>query len=186
MTAAAPPLVLGIDPDTKNTGWALATSDRVLRVGTIKSKEQMLRSTAVFLDALFSELGSKGIDLVVVEGQWIYPHSPVRPNDILLLGQTGGGILGQAIALCPGIRTMFPKPEEWKGQRPKKIHQASVYGHYGIQHSPAPGYSYPSGCAKAAAIKGASRLNRGDWKHVGDAVGLALYGALLLKHGLRI
>lgn len=164
------PFVLGIDPDTKTTGWAVASEDRVLSVGIVKSRE-MLRATAAFLESFFNKSRSASpVELVVVEGQRIYPYAKQKPNDILKLGQVGGGILGQAIALCPSMKTVMPEPEEWKGQRPKEVHQASVYEHYGIQHSRASGYSYPSGCSKAVAISGYSRLNQGDWKHVGDAI----------------
>lgn len=173
-------LVLAFDPDTKTTGWAVASIDRVLAVGIIKGSP-MLRSTAVFLETFFKQARShEPTRLIVVEGQKIYPAAKQRPNDILKLTHVAGGIHGQCLALCPGTRICIPEPAEWKGQTKKPINQARTYKHYGIQYSVTPTYAYPAGCAVAAKIAGYSKVSQADWKHIGDAVGLARYGAELL------
>lgn len=73
---------------------------------------------------------------------------------------------------------------EWKQQQPKKVNQGRTFKHYNIGYVLSLGaepYCYPSGCARAAKIANAGKLKQCDWKHVADAVGLALYGARLLN-----
>jgi hypothetical protein len=121
--------------------------------------------------------------LVVVEGQRIYHGVKTAPNDILTLGQVAGGILGQVLVLAPTTNTCFPHPQDWKGQLPKTVEQGRTFVHYGILFEKNDSYCWPSGCAKSAKIEGAAGLNRGDWKHVADAVGLARHGIKVLRAG---
>jgi hypothetical protein len=171
--------VLGIDPDSRVTAWAIASDLEIFEVGKIVAKTGvMFRLTGIALEQLLKS----PIDLVVIEGQEIYPGQPASPNDILTLCRVAFTMVGQVSVLAPTVKLAFPAPKVWKKQVPKEIHQARIFSHYGVLYSTAAGYAYPSGCAKAAQIKGAGSLNRGDWKHVSDAIGLALWGATLLKN----
>lgn len=173
-------VVLGIDPDTRNTGWAVVSAEAVLAVGVVRStgtEQNMLRVTGVVLEGLLQKWAPA---LVVVEGQKIYSGVKTAPNDILTLGQIAGGILGQVLVLSPTTNTCFPDPQGWKGQLPKPVEQGRTFTHYGILFKRNDSYCWPSGCVKSAAIQGAGMLNRGDWKHVADAVGLARHGVKLL------
>lgn len=173
--------VLAADPDTETSAFAIASDLEVVFVGVLRpgkrSVLEQIRMAAVFLESLFSKVKSDLISLAVVEGQEIYPGSEVNPNDLIKVAQVAGGICGVIRGLVPTIPQMVPLPMAWKGNVPKQIHQARAFSHYGIQYSKAPGYCYPSGCAVAAKIQGAAGLNKGDWKHVGDAMALALWGA---------
>lgn len=167
------PVVLGIDPDTKTPAYAVCTASDVLEVGILPED---LRQQTTVLGVVLARHAPNG---AVIEGQEIYPGAPAAPNDILKLGQHAGINAGIVLALCPTAVLSMPKPSDWKKQVPKVINQARSMSHFGILYARTTGkdaYCYPSGCCKAAKIGGAGRLNRGDWKHVGDALGLALYG----------
>ena len=167
------PLTIGVDPDCDTTAWAIADKKTVWAVGIIRGG---LRELVVGLEAAVAPWAE--LSRAVVEGQKIYPGSKVAPNDIVKLARFAGfsaGIL--AVASLP---VLIPMPFDWKGQAPKDVNQGRTFSHYGILYEVRGGrdaYCVPSGCAKFAQIRGAAALNAGDWKHVGDAVGLALWGA---------
>lgn len=168
------PLVIGVDPDSDTTAWAVADRSTLYAVGIVRGG---LREMVVGLEAAASPWGPQ---IAVVEGQTIYPGSKVAPNDIVKLARFAGFAAG-ILAAVHSLPVLIPMPFDWKGQAPKEINQARTFAHYGILYEVRGGrsgkYCVPSGCAKAAKVKGASSLNNGDWKHVGDAVGLALWGA---------
>lgn len=167
------PVVLGIDPDTRTPAYAVCTAADVLEVGILPED---LRQLATVLGVVLGRHTPNG---VVVEGQQIYPGAPAAPNDILKLGQSAGIVAGIILALCPTASLVMPVPADWKKQTPKVVNQARSMTHFGLLYARTEGkepYCYPSGCSRAAKIAGAGRLNKGDWKHVGDALGLALHG----------
>lgn len=177
--------VLGVDPDTETTAVAIASDLEVAFVGVLRPGKraalEQVRVAAVFFESLFSKLKlGDSLSLLVVEGQEHYPSSPVDPNDLLKVAQVTGGICGIVRSLFPTLQQVVPLPKAWKGGVPKPIHHARTFAHYGIQYSKAIGYCYPSGCAQAARIHGAAALNKGDWKHVADAIGLAKWGCSLV------
>lgn len=166
-------VVFGYDPDTKTPAYALVTLTEILEVGILPAD---LRKLSVGMQSVLDRTKPA---LAVVEGQQIYEGSKVRPNDIMHLAQVAGVVIGMIAAYRPTANILWPEPVEWKKQVPKKINQARTFVHYGISYTLSLGaepYCYPSGCAKAARIAGAGKLKQGDWKHVADAVGLALYG----------
>jgi len=171
------PLILGIDPDSKSTAWAVATIHKVLAVGVVRGPGDvvtMLRNTGLALDSICRR-GAP--EIAVVESQF-EGQSPFA--DILKVAQIAGGMIGQITALHPPTRCSLVLPATWKGQQPKEVNQARTFTHYAMLYEKAAGYCVPSGCAVASQIDGIGRLNRGDWKHVADALGLALFGAKLL------
>lgn len=174
----AGPVVLGFDPDTKTPAYAIVTLTEILEVGILPAS---LREFVVGMESVLRRYCPA---LAVVEGQDIYEGSKVSPNDIKHLAQHAGVAVGVLGSLSPSTNIAWPEPREWKQQQPKKVNQGRSFKHYGIGYVVTVGqvpYCYPSGCAKAARIAGAGKLKQGDWKHVADAVGLALYGAKLLN-----
>lgn len=166
------PLTIGVDPDCDTTAWAIADKKSVRAVGIIRGG---LRELVVGLEAA---VVNTALMRAVVEGQKIYPGSKVAPNDIVKLARFAGFSAGVLAYL--GMPVLIPLPMDWKGQTPKDVNQGRTFSHYGILYEIRSGrdaYCVPSGCAKFAQIRGAAALNSGDWKHVGDAVGLALWGA---------
>lgn len=167
-------LTIGVDPDCDTTAWAIADRKSIRAVGIIRGG---LRELVVGLESAVSAWGPQK---AVVEGQSIYPGSKVAPNDIVKLARFAGFAAGILAAIEP-MPVLIPMPFDWKGQTPKEINQARTFAHFGILYEIRGGrsdkYCVPSGCAKIAKVKGAASLNDGDWKHVGDAAGLALWGA---------
>lgn len=174
----AGPVVLGFDPDTKTPAYAVVTLDEILEVGILPNE---LRKFVVGMESVLRRYVPA---LAVVEGQEIYSGSKVRPNDIKLLAQHAGIAVGHIATASPTTQITWPEPREWKQQQPKKVNQGRTFKHYNIGYVLSLGaepHCYPSGCARAAKIANAGKLKQGDWKHVADAVGLALYGARLLN-----
>lgn len=177
-------LVLGIDPDSRCTAWAVVSPTKIIAVGVIRGPSNedvaqivMLRNSGFALEAI---LKRHNIQLAVVEGQAIHHGSKARPADILKLGIVAGGCAGQIAYLQPSVSLAIPLPADWKGTTPKPINQLRTFTHFGVLATKGAEYATPDGCAAIAAVDGASQVKRGDWKHLGDALGLALYGQKLL------
>lgn len=154
----------------------MASIDRVLAVGIVwaSNEIEMLRHASVVFPTLMK---THKLDLAVVEGQQIYTGGKAAHADIVKLAQTAGGLLGILAVLDPLLPLQFPTPAEWKKQTPKPINQGRTFAHYDIDFEAGKDYSWPIGCQTALRISGFSTLRKGDWKHVGDALGLALFGA---------
>lgn len=64
--------------------------------------------------------------VVLCERPTIYPNSKVPPADIITLAITAGRLV------CPladhGARVDWVEPRTWKGQVPKQIHHARIFG----------------------------------------------------------
>lgn len=69
-------------------------------------------------------------------------------------------------------RVFLPLPSQWKGSVPKEIHQARVLRKVGIEPKKGAGYCYP---ADPKVLKRWG-FPKGSWKHLSDAIGLALWG----------
>lgn len=165
-------IVLGIDPDTKTTGWAvMSADDGLLAVGVIRADGaiSMMRHAAMALPSILQKWSA---DLAVVESQQIYSGSKAAHDTIVTLCTVAGGLAGQVLMAQPGCSVLMPLPAAWKGQVPKPIHQARVFTKLGLAHAVGPKYAHPLACT----ARGASSLRQTDWEHVGDAVGLALWG----------
>lgn len=128
---------------------------------------------------------------VVVEGQQIYQGVRQRPDDILRLAQVAGAAAGVATHLAGATQLLMPRPQEWKGSVPKPIHQARVLERLGWPYErkgPAPkrtmgkvehaGYCVPTSVPTDVALYD---VRPSDWKHIVDAIGLALWGVDQLK-----
>ena len=185
----ADPLALGIDPDSRCTAWAVVSPTKIVAVGVIRGPENedvaqivMLRNSGFALEAI---LKRHNIQLAVVEGQAIHHGSKARPADILKLGIVAGGCAGQIAYLQPSVSLAVPLPSDWKGQTKKPIDQWRTFQHFGVLATKGADYTTPDGCAVIAAVEGAQAIKRGDWKHLGDALGLALYGQKLLASAAR-
>lgn len=174
-------VVIGVDPDTKNLAWAVATRHEILAVGVIKSPSGQTCDMARYASAVLPGVVDRWkVDMCVVEGQEFHHGGKAPPADILKLANVAGTIVG-ILAIASAMRLCVAKPSEWKGQTPKPINHERTFQHYGILCVREQGYCYPAGCAKAMKIAGIGQLVKSDWKHVSDAVGLALFGGELLR-----
>lgn len=179
-------MILAFDPDSKNIGVAWGPPGKLAGVDVIRTQkgesahQQLGRAVLSWLQTVPRDcLPFHEVTTIVVEGQRIRPRAPARPNDILLLGQMAGVLMG-CLTMCDALsaaRLVVPVPEEWKGQQPKTVNQARSYTSLGwtyqIQGSKSTGYCIP--ISGHRAIYCPTYLRPADWKHVGDAVGMALW-----------
>ena len=183
---------LGIDPDLHHTGLAIVevgpTGQRsvawvgIARVplrfkgeAAVTAMSVSLRTSRdVMTDAgdNVAAWGAHAWHYAVVEGQEIYQGSAVKVSDLLNLAQVAGAAAGVFGA------TRIPRPKDWKGQVPKHIHQhrtcRALSWAAGLRGGKEP-YVVPIFAGGAPA--GADSLKDGDWKHVMDAIGLALWAS---------
>lgn len=175
-------IVLGADPDLHRPATALydAQSRRVLAVkcpavsGLLKGRDAAL---AACTDAVYAAMGyNRQVNLVVVEGQEIVytARSGANPRDIMLLATVAGAMLAHGSLIAPKVK--FPPPQMWKKGVPKPIHQARILDRIGWANvKQTKTHTYP--LSLPYKVEGAENLKSEDWKHVVDAIGLALWGA---------
>ena len=177
---------LGVDPDTKATGLALATCTLPLREVAPQEIEIKLvaSATAEGMDArrrlppmakalresiadLVDHL-SPALDMIVVEGVAHRKNDP-RPDNIIQLGVVQGLAMGAALIFegetgpisDPQLR--MPLPVEWKGTMGKADHHALLLRRMHLKKT-------LKGVPGAEDMKPAHRI------HVIDAIGLAVWG----------
>lgn len=189
---------LGIDPDLHRTGLAVVARQAsgaplLVAVGIVCVSPKLTGAEAVtaMASALQRELPpwlayltAEGAlpELGLVEAQRLVARPGMRhkrPDDIVRLAAVAGAALGPVAALLP--RAAFVQAAQWKGQQPKPVNQARTYAALGLGarvHGKGDGaYAQPVPLPSALlGAPGADRLNPGDWKHVGDALGIALFG----------
>ena len=178
------PICLGIDPDSQYIAMAFGSTKTVLGVYSKKvpgaGKDGLIVMIKALSEAIpefarqhdFNHLWPSRI---IIEGQRIYPKSKARPNDLLKLAVLAGATAGICASLYPSKRILIPQPREWKGTVEKYIYQARLYQQLGwgyIQHMKS-NYSHPLTPSVGQDLK------QGEWKHVGDAIGLMRWGARL-------
>lgn len=172
-------IICGIDPDTTHTAVAFGTKHQLKAVYVIevprkpgqKPKIDMIREIGIVLPGLLRIWQPK---VLVVEGQAIHHKGKAPPADILSIAQVAGAAAG-----CNGVGgvLLIPEPHEWKGSVPKPIHQMRTYRAFGLAAEQRSDYAYPLPSSALNAIHGANELSQSDWKHVGDAAGMVLWGA---------
>lgn len=206
---------LGIDPDTSRTAMAFieCATGRLEAVYLVKQpkevKERSVGMACRVADALIrpyllnpdvpdGKLTHEFIRLpdpsnfptlaCAVEGQEIYRGmSKTRsPEDILKLGPISGAAISCLHLLWPATEIYMPQPKQWKGQVPKRAHQARILQACGMEYATAGGangYCFPT--KGHENVVGAADINQGDWKHVVDAIGLAMYARQRHSLGLH-
>ena len=187
-------IVLGIDPDLHNTGMAIACLDKIHWVGVAEVDKGFKEAGAVppmmervrYLmrvawEFLLNESGlcifnpeEAGFDRVVIEGQHYNAQRDADPNDLIHLAQVAGAAGG--VATQWEILPLVPRPQEWKGSVPKPIHQARILARLGLDYKKVKTHAYPIDKLQMTGISGAHGMRSKDWKHVVDAMGLALWG----------
>lgn len=176
-------IVLGIDPDTKNTGVAIVDEHKIHAVGVLSIRDQKLTGDEA-VRAMCRRLRDLrgvwvGIDIVidkwVVESQEVYKglKQKAKPADMIRLAQ----VAGAAMAQLPPENGLCPTAGVWKHTVTKGASQGRALQHYGI---PFDFVSAKDGCrpipGATLGIYGADTISPAQWKHVGDAIALALWG----------
>lgn len=178
-------LVIGIDPDTKSTAVAVATKHKLIEVAVIKPSKQdeddspavaMARAVALHLPRIINRLN---VNKIVIEGQQIRHGSSSPPADILQLALVAGACVGVAARALGGILStiLVPIPHDWKGNTPKPINQMRTFRALGLEAEQRSEYCVPLDSPALQRVLGYQDVNTSDWKHLGDAAGLALWGA---------
>jgi hypothetical protein len=173
---------LGIDPDTRYIALAMCSKNEVLAVYSCHIKEVQKDDLEPMIKALRHHIIIFMTQLnydplwplrIIVEGQRIYPGDKIQPNDLIKLAQIGGAAAGICADLYPTKKIIIPEPRQWKGSVPKAIHQARQFYKLGWGYKKTKTYAYP------ISPNIGKNLKQLEWKHVGDAIGLALWGANL-------
>lgn len=129
----------------------------------------MLRNLAPELSIF---IGIHEPDLIIVEGQNAKFETNAHPQDQIWLGQVAGGAAALALQQTSGAELYMPEASEWKGSVPKPIHQKRILE--GLGWSPikkTTTHSYPKKPPREDFD-----FTSGQWKHIVDAIGLALWG----------
>lgn len=171
---------LGIDPDLHTLAYAeWEDGPRSAGIITVSRKLKQQDAVVQMVDALAMHLEPDRHDItrVAVEAQTLQrtgPRQHKRPQDIVVLGNVAGAVLGVLAARGFVARLRFPTPEEWKGQIPKEVMQARLYDELGWGYIQKSTYSVP-----LRIPQGFKHVAEGAWKHVGDALLLARWVATL-------
>jgi len=154
---------LAIDPDLHHAGIAIVHYDPILRnrptvywTGVALAPRKLKSYEAASALEWPTPPGVEPYDVLVVEGQRIYPHSPADPEDIMHLAFAAGLALGHYRGSA--VETAVPHPQQWKGSIPKPVAHARILSRC-IIHPEA-----------AVLVAGPHK------SHVIDAIGLALWG----------
>ena len=183
---------LGIDPDMHSTGIAAIRDWKgkqpfLLHASCVKAKGAKSGEAVVAMCAAIRDHWLESILIsppgrcvaFAVEGQEMYLGKTKNPRSIMYLAAAAGAALHECIAQYPAAYARFPRPGEWKGQVPKHICQSRVFTKLGLSYvvkgntEKDSAYCVPAlEHHKYSSIR-KGKLNYGDWKHIGDAVGLA-------------
>lgn len=174
--------VVGIDPDSKAVGvaissyvprhversWGLACLKPKQKWGGVMAASELAQATV--------RLRSGEARLIVVEAMRVRRYggdsatkNPQSLVDLAFLGGVVAGVLGS-----PERTVVLPvEPNDWKGSVRKPMHHCRVLAKLGWQAKRFGDHARPETNPSGnyfTPVKGA------DWKHVMDAVGLALWG----------
>ena len=182
----SPILVIGVDPDKDTPAFAsvLIGADYSLRLAavalgdeSIKLPETVTRSERFvggFSSPASSDLWPCATRVFIESPEAVYTKGKgIRVQDIVELARRAGEMAALLTEYASGIQ--YISPAEWKAQVPKDICQARICSRLGWPFEKMSGYSRPTtGFQDVAGAKG---LKKSDWKHVMDAIGIALWGA---------
>ena len=187
-------IVLGIDPDTNNTGFSLIEEGDqgivVLECGVVDTRSTKgilaVEKTIQGLFELLPQLAQA--DAVVAEYPQNYNNGgrqrggrshKVDPNSLIMLAAISGAALAAANVAPRGFRALV-RPMVWKGQQTKGANQrqtARIIGWKFENHSSCYTSALvdvtPPKEVKVHPWKGKSRK---PWSEILDAAGIALYG----------
>lgn len=177
--------VLGIDPDCHNTALAMySPGGEVTFLGVAKvdaAYKGQLAAPEMFgaVSEVVKPLWLTPQPLIVMEGQRIRRGGSAtkNPQSIVELAAAAGVALGAVKALWPYAPVLWVEPQVWKGSVPKQVHQLRILSRLGWPGekagSQAKGYARPK---KGSEPEVGKHISRGQWKHVMDAIGMALWG----------
>lgn len=192
-------LAIGVDPDTTSTALAVVDVDtpQVLAVYLMKQRSKKGREATLEMLKLAHDMhlsrneklpgGEQHVTSIVhetvaiaVEGQELYMPRGGRggtknPRSILWLAPISGVWMALLKFAYPEAQLYFPAPAEWKGQVPKQVHHMRIGKALGWAMAKSGGQKTGYGYPENVKIPLGDKINKSDWKHAMDAVGLALW-----------
>ncbi len=178
MSSTTPLIFMGIDPDMHEMpAVTMDLTKKVLAVHIYEVSKKITGREALLamIDQLNETWPHQSPQFTAVEGQELYqfgPNKTKNPKSIMFLAN----VAGMAQMRFGGSLLAIPTPAEWKKQVPKQIHQGRVLsrigyaGEYEKMGTVKKGWCY----CKALADK-FPHVKKAQWKHVNDAIGLALW-----------
>lgn len=185
-------IFLGVDPDLHTLPIAAVDDNGVFVSATIAvskyvkgvvEQQAVLEMVRVLHDLDYALPGR--MMAYAVEAQELYLGKTRDPRNILHLGTVAGAALLRLREYGCLAEAYFPRPAEWKGEVPKDVHGRRILtkAGWGLSDLADAGgqepYVYPR-CPHRGALLGgydSGRWNKGDWKHLTDAIGLAQWAA---------
>lgn len=169
---------LGADPDMH--AQSIVTIDNDLNLVRLVMLKVSSRTTGIdAVGAMLDQLGNLlpdwvfGAHAAAVEGQEIVytARSGKNPRSLLHLAYVSGGLVAKVSPGC--MHTELVMPQKWKGSIDKLIHQRRICRKMGWEYKEADGYVIPD--VDLDDVNTCGKINPGDWKHIMDSVGLALW-----------
>lgn len=115
--------LVAFDPALRTTGVAIWKNGMLVDAFHVTPRISGRGPTAwgAVADHVWSraELAQLDVEVVVLEGQVVYPRSKVDPNDILQVAGVAGGLA--SVAVARGATVVQYDPAAWKGQAPKEV-----------------------------------------------------------------
>jgi hypothetical protein len=162
-------IALGIDPDTSDTAfaWWDEQGPMDIVVAHVVRRKGVKRSLMQTAHAIKNASSTSGVSIAAVEGQQ-QDRRRTGKRDLFTLAQVAGLCIGFVADRYPNAQLLVPRPDEWKGQLPKRVHQARLYEELGWGYEQSDTYAVPVRVPDRFAS-----ITRGQWKHAGDALLLA-------------
>lgn len=172
--------VLGIDPDTQNTGAAVCEDGELISVGRMECNRTGNEALVYNIDRgvdFFSKFNE--VDVICIESQQVtsqWTRKGVNSNHIVQLARVCGAMLACAKMVSPDARVLLPLPREWKGTIPKTVTHERIAKKHNFIYEKSPRHVKVLSVPDSVELKTVVELS--NWTHVLDAVGLADYGSL--------
>lgn len=171
---------IGCDPDTKRPSFA-AVSEKGEVVWLWCPK---ITSPSDIAANFYFERGMENVTYAAVEGQYVARGGANKAAGLIKLAQVAGACLATLQDIIPLYenpeRIKIISPVKWKGSIPKPIHQARILTKLGWGFKSSSTYSSPVNPPKQY-----SKIKKGEWKHLVDAIGIALWAKELYEKEQR-
>lgn len=189
---------LGVDPDCHNTAFAVVRNNKLKSVSCTRVSRKIKGQRCapyIYAGTKARTIRSRLCPPLVcaIEGQTIRRgagHETKNALSIVQLAICAGAALGGILANAPDCNIMVVDPVTWKGSIHKQIHQVRILKRLGWAYelvgNAKTGYARPCNPDNYRHICGAENLRKGDWKHVMDAIGIALWLSDQLRDEVRL
>ncbi len=192
---------VGADPDLHNISYAIFCNGVLyILIYKIPVKVKGLECVHTFLDVackhaealrdVCEDITTVGLEdrSALIESQdvrYAGKTNNARPQDLIKLATMGGAMIGVCSAL--DVPARYIMPAAWKGTIRKAVHQARICTKMGWKYEvsgkdkdivvPIDAADYDCTLITSKEVKENHVINKGEWKHVLDSIGLALFAA---------